>query len=396
MPRTALRPSPNLARVLKQRREELGLSMYQVTKQVAKLGEPIPFPTLRKIELGEQEVGVRRLYALCRLYELPIELVPDLMELDQLAATLPPPASVEKLYAKGRELWEKGDLGPALAHLFALRLAALEPGVSRPDRQKALLAFAIAASGVGRTKLSHRVIEQILIEGPEPEHLFGVLIQAAVTWQRLGSAIVAAAFLGAAAQAADPKNARQNGLLRHQQGRFALAQGQFDEAGEHFQAAIAFYKRAKESLNLLLVRRLEFERLLASGQTKRALEAATSLRTDALRAESAQIACYATIDEGRALLTLKRAEPARNKLEDALSQALDLRDRAAEFFTHFWLWKTCLALGDVERARIERDLALYYLHHVDEVTEETKELKALAGGDHGSAGEKRKLRAVRR
>jgi transcriptional regulator with XRE-family HTH domain len=396
MPRTPLKPSLSLAHLLKTRRTELGFSLREVARQSASLGESIPFPTLRKIEEGLQEPGVRRLYVLCELYDVPLELIPDLLELDRIAAPVPRSQNIDRLYERGLAHWKRGELGRALGYLFALRIAASRQGVDRVTRHKAMLSFAIAACGLGRTKLAHRVVEQIILETPDDSIAFETFYQAGVTWVRLGSPRAAAGFLHSAAELVTPGNARQSGLLNHQLAKVAILQSQYDKASTLIRAAMRDYRRAKDAWNLLIVRRLAVRLLLAEAKAGDALRAAKALRRECERVQAAQLGAYARLDEGCALLRLDRPQPALEALADAYQQALALKDLAAQFYVHFWMWKSHLRLGDQPAAAVELGHARLCLRHVDEVTVETVELNAHPGGENGHDRQRQGNQANRR
>ena len=55
MARVAIEPSAAVARMLRQRRRELGLSLRQVAEQTRAYGRPIPFTSLANIERGTNE-----------------------------------------------------------------------------------------------------------------------------------------------------------------------------------------------------------------------------------------------------------------------------------------------------------------------------------------------------
>ncbi len=71
----AVRTSPSVSRLLRRKREELGLSLRAVEQKLAEQGERFPASTLSRIEQGKLDPGVRRLHQLLRLYKIPPHLV---------------------------------------------------------------------------------------------------------------------------------------------------------------------------------------------------------------------------------------------------------------------------------------------------------------------------------
>lgn len=378
MPRHALRPSHALARLLRERREELGLSARAVTKRSADLGERIPFPTLLRIEQGRQEPGVRRFYALLTLYDLPFEIVPDLLELDALAAEPPDISDAELLYERGTELWRAGQVGPALAHLFALRM--LPPGSTDTlVRQKCLLGFAVAANKLGRTQLSHRLIESLLREPPHESLRVYVLVQAATNWHHLGSQDVASAMLTQARAVLQPGRRREAALIDHEAAR------QWSHAGDHRKALAAarsaaeHYTKAGDAFGRCLVAGVRVDALLMAGRTREALEEARASRSDAKRRGYGAVAARRLVDEGRALLA-SASDRAVAVLQAALAEAVALDHPPVRFSAHYWLWKAYEAAGEAERARVERDAACSYARVVHDNSVEIQEVRALMSG----------------
>ena len=85
----ALSPSPAVAQLLRERRGELGLSLRDVQRRTESLGSPIPFTTLAKVEQGKVDPGVKRLHLLLKIYDLPVGLAADLLDLEEFSEEAP-------------------------------------------------------------------------------------------------------------------------------------------------------------------------------------------------------------------------------------------------------------------------------------------------------------------
>src|SRR2546425_2255438 len=119
MSRVALHPSRAVADLLQRRRQELSLTLRDVARKSSEDGCPIPFTTLAKVEKGKVDPGLKRLYRLLNLYHLPLQMIGDLLELEELGEVLPVEKNPEVLYREGLKEWKGGDIRKGLAHLFA-------------------------------------------------------------------------------------------------------------------------------------------------------------------------------------------------------------------------------------------------------------------------------------
>jgi len=380
MPYRPLRPSPYFARLVREQRQALGLTTAQVAEQTSRLGERIPAPTLSKIERGTQEPGLRRAFALLRLYQLPPEVLPDLLELEELAAEQPTETDPQVLLEQGVEHWKRGEIGPALAHLFAVRRLAPATAEGQLVRQKALLAFAIGASNLGRTKLSHRVIEELALEPPEPSLAFSVLYHAAVNWVEMGSVAMAMAVLEYAGHHPDAQQPRHRALLLHEKARVLLVVGQIAEAERSIEAALHEYGGTSDAWNRLKAQSLHARIFLETGRSEGALELARASGDEARALGYPELVARHQLNGGRALLALGRAQEAVAELEQCLAHALLLRNQDLRFYAHYWLWKVWSELGQSARARIELEGARFFSGEVGEATREVGEIAALHEG----------------
>jgi predicted Zn-dependent protease len=363
--------------MLRKRREELGLTLRQVEGQTAAMGELIPFTIIAKVERGLVDPGFRRLNILLRLYHLPLQMAGDLAEVEQFTGELPvdPAAGYEDAIKE----WRAGDLRKAVAYLLALRTQTRDDPADRLKRQKALVAFAIAAASLGKQRLSLHIIEELLLEPLDPSLLVSALVQAGVCWNRLGSGEIALAFLARAETHVPPKDHRQRAWVKHSYASTLVTMKRFGEAEAELVKALEAYRAAKDSYGecgALGVRvRLSFEQ----GDFKGALEAARAAQRHAQEHGHERLRVMRKIDEGRCLLALKDTAAGIQSLNEGLSGAVALQDGTCRFHAHHYLWKAYAKQGDPSRADIELRAAQYYIASLDEVTPEALEVRATLG-----------------
>src|SRR5262245_66369215 len=84
-----MRTARALADQLRRRREALGLTLQEVSRQAAELDEPVPVSTLSRIERGALDPGVRRLHVLLRIYRIDPVIAADIAQLDPRADESP-------------------------------------------------------------------------------------------------------------------------------------------------------------------------------------------------------------------------------------------------------------------------------------------------------------------
>ena len=377
MPRLALHPSRAVADLLRTRRQELDLTLRDVQVQAAAAGDQIPFTTLAKVEQGKVDPGLKRLYRLLNLYHLPIQMVGDLLELEETANALPRERNPEILYREGVRLWKEGSIRPALGHLFALRHLIGRNPSERLARQKALVSFSIVASSLGKVQLARLIVDELLLEPPEPELLVSVLIQAALCWHWMGSGEAALAFLARAEDHLGAEEVRERAWVFHERASVFVDQGQFGRAEEALEQALAAYERCGDLYGAgraLGVRaRLRLEQKDGNG----ALEAARTARADAARNGHSRLERLRRIDEARAHFLLGQWDAGLSHLSGALAESLSADDTVAQFYCHFHLWKAYLARGDAARSGLELHAAFHFEKFVDEITAETREIRAL-------------------
>src|SRR5262245_282697 len=237
MPSRALAISPGVAQLLRERRQALGLTLRAVAEMSGEQGELIPHSTLARIEMGRLDPGVTRLQQLLDLYQLPMSAAGEILALEAIAGPTPIERDPSKLKDRAVTAWREGRIPDAIASFFAFRRRVPNDAAHRAMRHEAILSFAIAASALGKLHLSRHMLDEVLMEGPEPSLVPNVLIQQSVIWRALGSVIAARAFLEEAGRRADTGSPRQLGWIEHQRGMIELRERDFRSAERSLAAA---------------------------------------------------------------------------------------------------------------------------------------------------------------
>lgn len=376
MGRVAVTPSRALAGMLRDHRHKLGWTLRDVEGRSRTLGRPIPFATLAKVEQGKVDPGLRRLHVLLRIYDLPLGLAQDVLDLEEYAGELPQDVPSATLYEDAVTHWKAGDLRQGFAHLAELRVRTAEDTTDRVAQQKAILTIAIAAGSLGRYRLCRHMVDELLLTPPERELLVPTLVQAAVCWHWLGSGEAALGFLHRAEVNADPNEHRHGAWIAHQRSSTYIKLGRLDEAEESLVKAIDEYRKAKdtygESRAIGARVRIAYER----GDLDRALTAAIEGREHATRNDHHRLAVLRTLDEGRIRVANGELDEGIGVLSSGLGEAAAAQDLVAQFHAHYYLWKAFVAAGDAARAEVELSAAKYFVQFIDTPDPEVLEVRA--------------------
>jgi tetratricopeptide (TPR) repeat protein len=375
MPSKPLPISPAVAQLLRERRQSLGLTLRRVEELSGESGDPIPHSTLARIELGLFDPGVRRLGQLLELYQLPIEAAGDVLKIEALAGVLPIERDPAKLRDRALEAWRNGKVPEALSFFLAFRRRVPNDDDHRTMRQEAILAFAVAVGSLGRLHLSKQMLDELLLENPEPRMLVPVLIQQSVVWRSLGSPVAALAFLETAAKYTTPDAPKQHGWIQHQRAQVLIEQKELSEAAKCLRRAVEFHRRAKsphdEALALLSMTRIKFE----EGRPEAALIAARAVEKFAKKHGFKRIRLSALVDQARALSATGATDEGKKGLRSVLAESMVADDNALCFYAHFYLWQAERDSGNLGRAAVELREASYYLKYVDQNSPESKVVK---------------------
>lgn len=374
MPRKSIERSRALGPELRRRREELGLTLREVAESTEQSGRPIPISTLAKIEQGQVDPGVLRLHQLLKVYQLPMQVAQDVLDLEEIAAELPAESDPDALYAEACRLWQDGDLDHGLAHFIALRERSAEDSI---QRQKGVLAFAGACAALGKFRMSLQLIEALLLQAMRNELRAQAYVQAAIAWDGLGAPDVALAFLDRAEHHLDAADQKPAAWLHHKKAGVLCAQGDLDGARASVDEADRVYRAQNDRFGRARLSGLQVRVLREGGDLDGALQAAVSGRRLAKKNGYEIVENLRALDEGRVRVLMGDVNSGLEILRRALAVALDRNDRGAQFYAHFFLAEGYDKAGDPERARIERDAARYFVQFVDEDGPETR---AMRGG----------------
>jgi transcriptional regulator with XRE-family HTH domain len=374
MPRAALKTSRNVGDLLRRKRSELGLTLREVSERLRDAGDAIPTSTLARIEQGKLDPGVRRLHHLLRLYNVPPHLVADLVEMEESAQELPVVSSLEDTLREGVEALREGNLAKGMAHLFAVRQQAAGDESSRLVRQRATLGFAIAARNQGKHRLARQIVEDLLLDSPDPSVLVSALVLMSTVWQGLGSLEAASAFIHEAERRRDPADPATTAWVRHQHAKVLVASEDAEGAERAIQDAIEAYRKLGDTYGEGRALLSRIEMCEARGD----LEAGMRCAKDALALAEVrglgQLQVLARIELGRLEIRAGRVEAGLESLRKALGEAILVGDRHAQFIAHFHKWKAYEVAGDAERARLELDAATYFVRFVDDQSKESLEI----------------------
>ena len=365
MPRIAIRPSQDLARMLRERRAELKLTLRQAEERTRTFGKVIPFTTLSKVEQGRVDPGVVRFQQLLEIYDLPQQAALDVVAVETMRGPLPRGADPETLYESAVRLRKEGDNAQALAHLYAVKdLVGRDPRRAEL-RQQAQFQFALVVAGLGRYQLSKHLVEELLTQRPPAPMALRCLIQLASCWERLGVLELALAALGRAEIHAAAAGPQERACVTQERGLIELSLGNREEAQRLLEQARKLYKEAgdeqgaaKTSFSLVRV-------LLSGGQAKAAIRAAHQLVQGMGTKATQKLRPEATVLLGLAHLAEREFDSALMALRTALAEAVSMDSTTARFLAHHYL---ALAYGeteDKERAQAEQAAADQFRKYID-------------------------------
>ena len=378
MGRLAIHPSAALAKLMKERRLEMGLSLREVQRETEEAGVPIPFSTLSKVEQGKVDPGIKRLQVLLRLYRVPVQLAADLLEIEDFAADLPSKSvPIAQLQEDGVEHWRAGRLHEGMACLLALRQRQPTESTSREERHRALLSFSIAAKSLGKIRLAHQIVENLLLEPPEAELLINVLVQGATCWHALGSTEAALGFLLRAESHLGPRDHKQRAWVFQGRALVFFSIDQFDETETALDIAVAAYEEAGDHYGVCQTIGTRIQLAFARSDYSEALALSVKGRDLAAQHGFGRLRILRRIDEGRARFWGGEKEAGIQMLQKALGEAVAENDHILAFHGHHALWKAYDAQGNRHRADLELSSAEYYARFVDEHSPEMVEVRAV-------------------
>jgi transcriptional regulator with XRE-family HTH domain len=363
MPRVAIRPSRDLADLLRQRRKELNLTLREAEERTRAYGKVIPFSTLGKVEQGRVDPGVVRFQQLLDIYDIPKEVALDVVALETLRGEAPRKGDPQELYDQAVRFWKAGEIGRALGAMHALREAVADRPQHRALRQKAQLQFAVVVGGLGRFNLSKYLLEQLLREPLPPPTMLRAFVQLAHCWQRLGVQELALAMLARATSFAKDAGPAEAGFVAHEFGLIELARESFAAAREHLREARKLYRSAKDDLRVFKVDMALARTELLAGEAKQALPLAQQLAKNADAHPAMRPSALVLL--GHAQLACRQLEPAIATLRSGLSAAVAADDACGRYIAHHYLALAYAEAGDNAKAAMERHAADQFKQHVD-------------------------------
>ena len=375
MPAKAIALSHAVGDLLRHRRKRLGYTLREVERLTSAQGNLIPFSTLARIEQGRLDPGLKRLHALLQLYGLPIQAAGDLLDMEAIAGTVAVEGDFSTLRDRASKAWQGGDLPTAMACYLAMRRRADEQDSNRASRHQSILWFAITAAKMGKHHIARQILDDLFLDQPERPMLLRVFVQAASTWQALGSPDLALALVGGAEALIEPNDRLERGWVLHLRASIQIDLGAFDEARRDLvEAARVFQKAARpydRALALVAIARLEVERGDAAIATRAARRAAGFASLKGF----ARVHALAGIQEARALLLSGTSDRALAVLTRVLSETVASSDNVIRFYSHFYLSKAYANVGDSLRSHVELEQARYFVRFVDQASKEASEVR---------------------
>lgn len=350
----------------------MDLTLREVEDRSRVFGVPIPFTTLGKIERGIVDPGMPRLNSLCRVYGISLQIAGDVLDLEKGVPIDADERSAAVLLDEAADAWKHGDIRNAMAVLAALRA---HTGMPTLERQRTLLDFAILAGSLGRYQVSQAVIDDLLLESPLPELLVRVLVQAAVCWHRRGCGDAALGFLARAEQILQPDDAGQLAYVAHETASTLTSMGQLDRAEMELDRALVAYREAGNVYGEGGAQGVGIRIAMCQKDYQLAAKRAQASLDHARHHDLERLICLRLIDQGKALLELKRFAETHACLDEALALALVKQDHPAQFFVYHARWRARLAEGDRERAQLELSATQYAMRYVDEAGPEAQEVR---------------------
>ena len=227
MARSALRPAKSVAQLLRDRRHQQGLTLRQVSEEIASRGEPLPPSTLARIEQGKLDPGVRRLHLLLRLYDIDAEQVADMIELETGGVALPDHDDLPTLVADAKQAWRAGNTQEAMAHCLAAMACPAEDAESRRLRQDAGIGLGYALRDRSRISTARRVVDQLLAEDLAPDLKPQVYMLSAYLYFRLGAYEMAQVVADFAETTVRPGDHSGYSSIFHQRAAWAIRSGRY-------------------------------------------------------------------------------------------------------------------------------------------------------------------------
>jgi len=371
----AVKPSQEVAKLLRKERLGQKLTLREVAERLMKEGERLPESTLTRIEQGKLDPGVRRLHYLMRAYSISPGLVAERLAMEALAGRAPKPGQPKKMLERGVAAWRAGDTATAVACLRELQ--GLEPRNDQQHevRQRAILTYATFARNLGKTMLAKELVEGLLCEQPRPELMWRVLMLAGSIWSLLGSPDAAIALVRQASHHCRPDDHEAYAQVLHQEAYLLMTDAKSEQAADRIKHAIRHYRQRSDSYGEVRATILQARIARQLGNPDLALRSARKVTKLAKTHGHKALVPYGHLEAGRNYSAMEDHDAAVGELNRALGLATMTEDHDAQFYAQHALWKAHEARGRRQEAKVARTAAEFHIRYVDEDSPEADEVR---------------------
>lgn len=378
MAQAALRPSQNLGRLLRSRRQALGWTLREVSERIQARGEPLPISTLVQMEHGKLDPGARRLHLLLRLFQIPSEFVSDMFEIESLGIEVPEVSSFATAREKARRCWVSGDFNRGFAWHVGLRVSPSWQAAPEEERIDATLQLANYARTAGRLGLATRALDEALRGGIPDDRAWRALVLGSTIWRRLGSRHVALAMIQRASALLGPDDREGFSMVLHEEALLLLEQGDTDAAQTRLRHALRHYRDVEDSTGEARCLVFRARVYVAEEKYSQAIRSARQAEAIADENDLGRVRVSALLQVGLALVLSGRAREAIEVVLPALTLATELQEDGLLFHAHYRLWRAYESLGQRGKADIELKKARLYADFAEDADQEIREVRQAA------------------
>ncbi|MFQ5669826.1 MAG: tetratricopeptide repeat protein [Acidobacteriota bacterium] len=254
------RGSQRLGRYLRKLRLAYGYTLRHVEEHSSSLGSAIDNSQLSRFEKGKAVPSFDKLRVLARMFNVPVQTFSDILDLQEYDALKPAAANPETLFQQGLAAYERGEYGRSYVVFERLAEVSLPPdgAVQAENLARARYHMAVSLKRMGRLAMAESDLRQLLQE-PEGQYPLSLrvraLLQLAFVYREQGDLYLASVIARdchlRAVEGADEDTVAASlntaGIIEEELGHF-------QEAAEHFRAALAVLRPvAQKSLMRLTV-----------------------------------------------------------------------------------------------------------------------------------------------
>lgn len=372
-------------RYLRMLRERRGLSLDDVASLSRTLADPVVKGHLSRCENGHHGPGFSKIVTLSRLYDVPIEILAEKLELDfeldRIGGPVTEGRSFEELHRLAMAAYEKGERWNLYAFARdAVSLAADAPlmaGFERREEQMlcALMNLSTAAANLGRSRFALFELEHIHATGQLRGHYHQVLLERmALRCRDRGDLARAAALCREAIEGAERSdNVRYAGYLYSTAASLSLEQAKFGDAIDLCQKAFAAFRKSNRNTEcaraMLNLANAYFE----AGHDAGAQQALAAFERMVDSERQIRLRALSLVLRGELEERGGRYARACAHWREALESAKRLKDKILQFKAELPLYRVALATGDTQSAsslaRRLRRLTPWVPHGIEEYAE---------------------------